>query len=105
MSKDKSVVGASEMGTQAGGGLSRYVHRPAMLEDVVGKIKATYPIIKACHVDFALRQLLLCQLLQLNWRKQAGVIVPKGLLVQPVNVEDWEKYVSRQAGINPGQLS
>ena len=48
------------------------------LNDQVGKIKLTYPVLKAAKLDMALRQLLMAQLISMNVKEGQGVLVPTG---------------------------
>ena len=52
------------------------------MEDVVARIRLSYPLLKACKLDFTLRQLCLAHLVEMNQREGQGLLVPKGFVVQ-----------------------
>lgn len=60
------------------GTYTRFLRKPMNLNDQVGKIKLTYPVLKAAKLDMALRQLLMAQLISMNVKEGQGVLVPTG---------------------------
>ena len=66
---------------------------------IVGRIRISYPALRAARVDGGLRQLLMAELIAQTHSKGGSLVVPQGLRVQPVAPEQYRKYKEALSGL------
>ncbi len=66
---------------------------------IVGRIRISYPALRAARVDGGLRQLLMAELIAQTHSEGGSLVVPQGLRVQPVAPEQYRKYKEALPGL------
>ena len=67
---------------------------------LVGRLRTSYPVLRATAVDSALRQLLLSELVTQCFKKEGAVILPHLLHVQNVDKEHFLEFKNQLSGLN-----
>jgi hypothetical protein len=69
-------------------------------EQIVDRMKVTYPVLTAAKVDSGLRQLFLAELITQSVNERLEVVVPEGAALRMVSQETFAGYKAALSGLN-----
>ena len=69
-------------------------------EQIVERMRVSYPALRAAKVDPALKQLFLAELLTQAHNERSTVVVPEGTALKMVSSETFSKYKEALSGLN-----
>ena len=67
---------------------------------LVGRLRTSYPVLRATAVDSALRQLLLAELVSQCYREGGAVVLPRNLRVHAVDEDRFVEFKNELSGLN-----
>ena len=72
---------------------------------LVGRLRTSYPVLRATAVDSALRQLLLSELVAQCFKEEGAVVLPHPLRVHAVDEERFLEFKNRLSGLNTDNVA
>jgi hypothetical protein len=73
-------------------------------EQIVGRMRVTYPALRAAKVDAGLRKLFLAELLTQSVNEHTEVVLPEGALIKMVSPDTFLRYKEALSGLNEDNL-
>ena len=67
---------------------------------LVGRLRTSYPVLRATAVDSALRELLLSELIAQCYREDGAVVLPRNLRVHAVDDNRFVEFKNQLSGLN-----
>ena len=72
---------------------------------LVGRLRTSYPVLRATAVDSALRQLLLAELISQCYREGGAVLLPRNLRVHAVDEDRFVEFKNELSGLNAENIA
>ena len=73
--------------------------RALTVSEIVGRVRLSFPLMKAASVDTVLRQMLISELLSQVERKGGAVVLPMHLRVHTVDDDRFREYKNQLSGL------
>ena len=73
--------------------------RTLTVSEIVGRVRLSFPLMKAASVDTVLRQMLISELLSQVEREGGAVVLPMHLRVHTVDDERFREYKNQLSGL------
>ena len=71
---------------------------------LVAKASLAYPVLRAAVADPALQAMMIAELVSLSLEDGGGVVLPVGLRMHPLPLNEWKDFKENLAGLNSRNL-